>query len=196
MPTSVTVNQITISANATLTVQNGAVAGVVAGIVNNGVVQLNAAANSAELQTFGPATFITGSGVIQGTDTTNNRLSTHDAASTWTLGASQTLRGGLRISGTWVENDGTIEASLPSGIQLTLLNHPVAGTPSLNLGVLRAKTGSTLTLSGCQLDSKRRVPRRRRGHDLVHGRRGPVRRHPELGQRRQLHGGGKRRPLP
>ena len=153
MPTSVTVNQITISANATLTVQNGAVAGVVAGIVNNGVVQLNAAANSAELQTFGPATFITGSGVIQGTDTTNNRLSTHDAASTWTLGASQTLRGGLRISGMWVENDGTIEASLPSGIQLTLLNHPVAGTPSLNLGVLRAKTGSTLTLSGCQLDS-------------------------------------------
>lgn len=157
---SYSVGRLTVDAGDTVTINSAASAGVggerglffspgaFAGagtLVNNGLITLNATGaytgvsnQLVNLRADGTSLSLTGTGTVQMTDSTNNRI----LGDSLSFGAGQTVRGGGQIFATTVTNAGLLDGT---GATYGIVLSP---TNLTNTGTLRASSGGLLTLNG------------------------------------------------
>jgi hypothetical protein len=121
------------------------------GLLNDGLWSVNGAANSTDITLNLPTVAFDGTGVIELSNSPNNRVLSTGAVRTLVNGASHTIRGAgqLGVNNTAFVNDGLIEATQPT----QLIIDATDGAGLVNNGLLRARDGATLAIFGTPVNN-------------------------------------------
>ncbi len=147
--TSPSLGILTIGPNCTLVQPNSADLNL-AGLVNDGIWSLNSSGSFTDIGLSADFSVV-GSGAIQFSNATNNRIYSIGSVRTLTNGPDHTIRGAGNVgsNNTGLVNEGLIEATLPAGLILDMSDSLTLD----NNGLLRARNGSTLTIFGTNTDN-------------------------------------------
>ena len=134
---------------ATINLSNNTNTSLRASFINNSTFNMNSAGNATDLFIVGN-TSISGSGVLNMSNTTANRIYDPNGVDRLTNAAGHTIRGSgqIGVGLMALTNNGLIEALGSTGLTIT----PNGGGVDNN-AILRARTGSTLVLAGGSVDN-------------------------------------------
>ncbi len=134
-----------------LRMPNNADTALVGTLTNEGTWQMESSGSITDLRLNSETVTLGGSGVLEMSNSTNNRMISVNAQRTLVNGENHTIRGAgqIGVNNTGLVNDGLIEATLPAGLIIDLADN----MPLDNNSLLRARDGSTLTLFGTNTDN-------------------------------------------
>jgi hypothetical protein len=145
-----TLSDITIDTSTAFNTPNGHINFWQAAMTNRGTYNLNSTGNPTYLRIVPAALTVTGGGTILCSNTTANTIDAQSSGNVLTI-QDQTLRGSCQLGANSlaVVNNGLIEAQGSQGI---VIDSPGV-TPFDNNTVVRALTGSSLTITGTTFDN-------------------------------------------
>ncbi|MBL9120179.1 MAG: hypothetical protein JNL80_09730 [Phycisphaerae bacterium] len=134
-------------------------------ITNNGPWYLDSTGSGTDIWLNTPTVTFTGSGAIEMGDHWNNRLFSQNDVRTLHNAAGHTIRGAGQVgnNNTAIVNDGTIEATRPTGLFIDVAEGRVLD----NNALLRGRENSSLTLYGTAVDNADGVIRAEAGSKVT-----------------------------